>query len=75
MMNISEVNGKKLSTREKQAWLEGLSGMDSSAIKHEINKLEVGLDTTCVQDCPTCKEEIEFQIPVTSEFFRTRFDD
>ena len=75
LTNIHQVNDKDLTLREKQAWLEGLSGMDSSFIKNELEKLKVGLDTTCIEDCPVCKGEIEFNIPITSEFFRTRFDD
>jgi hypothetical protein len=75
MSNIMSVDSKELSTNELQKFIEELHSKDSSYLKNRINKLKVGYDTDIFEDCPKCQSEVRFDLPITAEFFRTRFED
>ena len=77
MTNIAAVNGEKLHSSQLESFVKKLSGMDSSYIKHRINKLEYGVDLNQREICTNkeCKAEIDFRLRFGLDFFRTRFDD
>lgn len=75
MTNIASVDGEELKPTALQNFVEELHTMDSSYLKSKINKLKIGYDTDIVEECPKCEEDIEFALPITFEFFRTRFED
>lgn len=76
MTNIATIDGKEVtSQRDLQKFIEDLPGYDSAFLKNEISKVKVGLDTELIEECPHCGEDVQFVVPITSEFFRTRFDD
>lgn len=75
MSQIESVDGEVLRFSDLQKFLEELPVKDTSFIKHRISKLEIGLDTNIVRECPKCKDDIEFTLPVGPEFFRSYFGD
>jgi hypothetical protein len=75
MTNIMYIDSKEISPVELQKFIEELHSKDSSYLKNKINKLKVGYDTDMFEDCPKCQSEVRFDLPITAEFFRTRFDD
>jgi phage FluMu protein Com len=75
MANVYSVDGKELSPSELQAFIENMSSMDASYMKNRMNKLKVGIDTEIMEECPKCHADHKFELPITYEFFRTRFED
>lgn len=74
-INIAKIDGEDVSFDEAFNFVSELSGMDSSFLKKEINKIEVGYDTMIVQPCPKCGTDVEVRLPMTADFFRTEFRD
>lgn len=72
---IVSVNGEDKTTDEAKGYVEKLHARDSAYIKDRMGKVEVGYDTKIYRDCPYCGSEVEFELPITEEFFRPRFDD
>lgn len=72
MANIHSVNDKTLDGSSLQRWVENLPAIDSSFIRNRINKLEVGIDTVIYEECPKCREDLEFPMPMGPEFFHSR---
>ena len=52
------------------AFVEGLYGRDSLAIRQAVDAHECGLDLTLDLDCPRCGAMIRDTLPVSAEFFR-----
>jgi hypothetical protein len=75
MANIATVDGKVLPLNDKQQLVEELPVMDTSYLKNRISKLKVGYDTEIIEECPRCGEEVRFELPITAEFFHTRYED
>lgn len=75
MTNILTVDGVELKSTELQTFIEEMHSKDSSYFKNRINKLKVGYDTDIIEECPKCQDEVRFDLPITAEFFRTRYDD
>lgn len=73
--NICKIDGQEVYFDEAFQFVSDLSGMDSSYLKKEINKLEIGYDTIITAICPKCGNEIQVRLPMTADFFRTQFDD
>lgn len=74
-MNIVKINGEEAVFDEAYQFVSELSGMDSSYLKKEINKIDVGYDTMVIAECPKCGQDVSFRLPMTGDFFRTKFDD
>lgn len=72
-INITKIDGVEVSFDEAFNFISELSGMDSSFLKNEINKLEVGYDTLIMAECPRCGKECQLRLPMTADFFRTKF--
>lgn len=76
MANIHSIDGnEELTNSELQKFVEELHTRDSAYIKNRMSKIEVGLDTRIFEECPSCNEDVEFDLPINSEFFNSRFDD
>jgi hypothetical protein len=77
MTNIATVDGEEMKYTSLQELIEGLHTKDSSFLRNKINKLKVGIDTEIIEECknPKCGADISFDLPITSEFFRTRYED
>ena len=74
MSFIDTIDGKPVDAK-LQKWVEELHARDAAYIRHHIGKVDAGIDTTIVEDCPKCQEEIDIQIPTGASFFRATFDD
>ena len=73
--SIATIEGKQPeSFSAVQAFVENLIGKDSAFIHHTLSKVEVGYDVNLLESCRNCGEDIEFVLPMTSEFFRPTFD-
>lgn len=75
MISVVAVNDDELLEDELYQYIMDLSGRDSSYLKHQLSKIQVGYDTAMVVECPTCNSEIRFRLPMSTEFFRTKFND
>lgn len=67
------VNGESI--KNKQKYVEDLHGRDSAYIQHKLDTVEVGYDLKMYEECPYCGNDVDFILPMTSEFFRPRFND
>lgn len=75
MTNIMTVDGEEMSKLDLQKFIEEMHTKDSSYLKNRLNKLKIGYDTDMVEECPKCHADVEFVLPINTEFFRTRYDD
>ncbi|AWD93026.1 baseplate hub subunit [Bacillus phage vB_BceM-HSE3] len=73
MKYITEVNGELISGGKLQGYVENMVGMDSAYLADKVNSVELGIDTLILEDCKGCGEELEFDLPMTPEFFRPKF--
>lgn len=74
---IVSVNGDTSMTPiDLQMYVESLPAMDSAYFTQAYNKAteNVGLETLCTDTCTGCGEELKFELPFDSEFFRPTFD-
>lgn len=72
-MMIKIVNGVPITKEDCQAYVENLSGGDSAYIHGYLESILVGYDTMIERECRYCGAQIEFDMPITREFFRPRF--
>lgn len=81
MLGIISVNGEKIGTvdgmtdEELYAYVSEFHAKDSSYIKHQFAKINVGYNTRIETNCPHCKAENRFRLPMTSDFFLSNFED
>lgn len=73
--SIDKINGEELFFNEMYQHISELSGMDSSFLKKELNKISIGYDTDIQVECPKCQKGIKLRLPMTADFFRTQFND
>lgn len=72
---VSTINGEVIpSTFMIQEYIEKLHAKDFLYLQNRYNEFEesIGLDTTVVDICPHCENDIKFNLPITEEFFRPR---
>lgn len=70
------INGEEIEPNRRKAYIEDLNTRDTSYIKYYLNnEVRIGYDLEIFEVCPYCGEEVEFDLPMTEEFFRTRFND
>jgi hypothetical protein len=76
MMHIMTVNDDdRIERAQLQKIVESLPVKDSSYFKKAISKLKFGYDTEVFHTCVRCKEEFSFDLPIGTNFFRTRYED
>lgn len=68
-------NGNEMSAREIQPYIESLHAKDLRYLESKYDKLSTsfGLDLSMVESCSECENDIEFVLPMTSEFFRPEY--
>lgn len=73
---IVSINGEEKTPIEIQMYVEGMSAMDSAYFSQIYNKITegVGMKTVCTDYCSSCGEELVFNLPFNSEFFRPTYD-
>ena len=73
---IELINGVQKSPIEVQMYVESMNAMDSAYFQQAYDKVvsSVGMSTECKDICPNCNEEVIFDLPFNSEFFRPTFD-
>ena len=67
---ITTINGESVDFVQAREYVEDMYSMDTAKFWSVINKIDVGMDSTCYVTCDGCKEDFDFNMPVTSEFFR-----
>jgi hypothetical protein len=75
MTNIASVDGEIKKLTDLQKFVEELHTKDSSYLRSKINKVKIGFDTEIVEECHKCNADVKFDLPITQDFFRTRYDD
>lgn len=73
---IKTVNGEVVPSKDIQKYIESMHAKDSAYLssKYEAVVNSIGLDLSRLDICPECGEEVQYTLPVTTEFFRPRFD-
>lgn len=68
---IDSVNESHVMYEEKEPILDNMDIIDSRILMNAINAIEnlYGFDTELKTQCPTCKNEVEHGLPITSELF------
>lgn len=67
---IVAINDKPVDFIDARSYVENMLSMDSAKMQSVIGSIIVGVDTTVEHECTTCGEYYDFQMPITSEFFR-----
>lgn len=67
---IVAINDKPVDFIDARSYVENMLSMDSAKMQSVIGSIIVGVDTTVEHECITCGEYYDFQMPITSEFFR-----
>lgn len=67
---IVAINDKPVDFIDARSYVENMLSMDSAKMQSVIGSIIVGVDTTVDHECTTCGEYYDFQMPITSEFFR-----
>jgi len=68
-------NGDNMGIREIQPYIENLHAKDLRFLESKYDKMvsSFGLDLSMVEKCSNCEEDINFTLPMTSEFFRPEY--
>lgn len=75
MLGIKTVNGEEMLEDELYNYVSELHARDSSYIKHAFSKIKVGYYTRLTAECPNCRGEVNYRLPMTSDFFLAKFED
>lgn len=75
MYKIVKINGDDKNQAEIRRYIEELHAKDLLFLEDKYNQLisNIGMDLNIVDVCPSCGEELEFTLPITTEFFRPRY--
>ena len=73
---IVTINGEAKTPIEIQLYVEKMQAMDAAYLDQAYRKEtdNIGLSNECHDICPECGEEVYFDLPFNSEFFRPTFD-
>lgn len=72
--HIVSINGEEMNDGRAQGYVEAMHAQDSAYFWYMLDEVLVGYDTMIEVVCPKCRNEIEFNMPITGEFFRPRFN-
>lgn len=72
-MHIVSINGKEVDNGTAQGYVENMHARDSAYFWFCLDEIKIGYDTTIEVMCPDCRRDIEFEMPITREFFRPSF--
>ena len=73
---IVTINGETKTPIEIQKYVEEMQAIDSAYYDQAYNRVVngIGMNTVCIDTCSSCGEELKFELPFNSEFFRPTFD-
>lgn len=71
--HIKSINGKEVDNGSAQGYVEEMHAKDSAYFWYCLDEIQIGYDTTVEVVCPGCRQDIEFAMPMTKEFFRPTF--
>lgn len=72
--HIVSINGEEVDEGSAQGYVEKMHARDSAYFWYKLDEVLIGYDTTIEVTCGKCHSDIEFNMPITGEFFRPRFD-
>lgn len=72
---IKSINGEDVTQDEIKEYIETLHARDFMVLESECDRHDdsYGLDLSMIETCNSCGEDIKFNIPINSEFFRPRY--
>lgn len=72
---ILTVNEEAVTVRDIQPMIESMNARDLRYLESKYDEISssFGLDLSMVEKCDKCGEDIEFTLPMTSEFFRPEY--
>lgn len=72
---ITKVNGEEMPVSILQKYIENMNARDMRYFDSKYSEFtdSIGMDLDMIETCPSCGEDIEFTLPVTSEFFRPTY--
>ena len=73
--SIVTVNGETYDPPRLQSYVEDMHVRDNSYIWHCLGKIKFGYNKLIEYECEECGEVIEFKLPMTGDFFRSKFTD
>lgn len=73
---IVTIDGEEVTPVEAEMFVENMQAMDSAYFSQMYDHIvgDVGMDTVCTDVCSSCGEEMKFNLPMNSEFFRPTYD-
>jgi hypothetical protein len=71
---IVTINGEKLPPFRVQKYVETMNSKDGLYIDNRNAEINLGIQLSCIETCPKCLGDIEFILPMTSEFFRPTYN-
>lgn len=73
---IKTVNGAEVPKKDIQSYIESMHAKDGAYLRSKYEKVvnSIGMDLSRIDICPECGEEVQYSLPVTTEFFRPSFD-
>lgn len=72
---ITKINGEEKNSVDIRQYVESMHAQDFAFMTdvYEKEVTKYGMDLNIVEICPECGHELEFPLPVNSEFFRPRY--
>lgn len=67
---IIAVNGEPLDFTDAIEYFNSMVSKDSMKMQTALNNIRIGIDATPTVLCTSCREEFDFSMPITREFFR-----
>lgn len=71
--HITAINGEEVDFHQAQQYVDSMHGKDIAYVWHVLDEVQLGYDTNVTLECKDCGEDIEFVLPMNSEFFRPKF--
>lgn len=76
LYKIEKVNGEEIPYAMLQSYVENMHARDMRYFDSKYNQKvdSVGMDLEMTRVCPICSVDVNFVLPITSEFFRPTYD-
>lgn len=71
--HILTVNGEDYTEGKAQGYVNEMHARDSAFFWYVIDEVKIGMDTLVEEECSSCGNELEFDLPINREFFRPSF--
>ena len=75
MYKITKINGEDKNQLEIRRYIEEMNARDFLFLEDKYDKAisEIGMDLNIIDTCPDCGGELEYVLPINTEFFRPRY--